>query len=301
MGINKQTLALLLSEQKYRPITGDFLCIGKQTVNVPLDALLGLFERHGVPDRMMKDAIRQENMDVKTRHAGSSVYDHSLIKAMAGGNVKYNCLDVSDYEGADIIHDMTSPVPSSLHEKFDFIYNGSCMDNVFDPVSFIRNTSRMLKPNGRIIHIECAGAVAGAYLMFSPEWFFSYYAINEFVDCKVYVTIARNSTGHPAIFDTALYHWRPPFTRDPNYDYIEGCKSINGLMHVIVVAEKGAKSTSDANPMQSQYFGSSDRDWREMYPVFSESGRTLLKAPRHEEGKALPLLSDHYQYLGDGF
>ncbi len=58
---------------------------------------------------------------------------------------------------------------------------------------------------GRILHIECATGVPGAYLMYSPEWFFSYYAINNFIDCKVYVTIARDEGCNRHIFNTDLY------------------------------------------------------------------------------------------------
>ncbi len=300
MGISKQSLAFLLSEQAYRPITGRFLCIGKHTVNVPPDTLFGLLEAHDIPTGQVKESLARGERDTKTRHAGLSVYDHDLIAAISGGKAEYNCLDVSDYEGADIIQDMTRPISDALEGQFDFIYNGSCMDNIFDPVSFIKNTSRMLKPGGRVIHVEGACAVAGAYLMFSPEWFFSYYAVNDFVDCKVYATVARESSNHPTIFDATLFHWRPYFTRNPDYDYIEACKSVNGLMHVMIVAEKGPDSASDRNPMQSHYLGEKDVDWREKYADFSRSGRPLLRAPRRRAETVLPLLTDHFEYLGDG-
>ena len=63
------------------------------------------------------------------------------------------------------------------------------------------------------MHIECAGGVPGAYLMYSPEWFFSYYAINNFKDCKVYVTIAEEEGKALHMFDVELYHWQPFYTQ----------------------------------------------------------------------------------------
>ncbi len=55
---------------------------------------------------------------------------------------------MSDREKADFIFDLAHGVPDDLLGRFDFIYNGSVLDNVFDPATCIRNVARMLKPNG---------------------------------------------------------------------------------------------------------------------------------------------------------
>lgn len=223
MGINKQSLSLMLHEHKYKPITGEYLSLGKQTVTLPREVVRSLFVSNSLEVEPLDAVYADEaNIDTVTRHGSNYILDHSLISAFS--DCHYNCLDVSDYEGADIIHDMNTPIGEQHYGKYDFIYNGSCMDNIFDPVSFIKNTSRMLAPNGRVMHIECATALAGAYLSFSPEWFFSYYAANGFKDCKVYAIVARESSGHAHLFDTDLFVWNPYFTRSANYDYINGCK-----------------------------------------------------------------------------
>lgn len=52
---------------------------------------------------------------------------------------------------------MNYPVSKDLTGGYDFILNGNCLDNVFDPVSFLRNTTKMLKVGGRLLMIEACG------------------------------------------------------------------------------------------------------------------------------------------------
>jgi len=299
MGINKQTLEVLLNENQHKNITGTFLCTGRHTVNIDKFTIINLFNKYHLPTEKVEFYYEKQCFDNITRHCNSSLLDSDLLSSFC--NAEYHCLDRSEYEGANIIHDMNTPVPDSLHGKYDFIYNGSCMDNMFNPASFIFNTSKMLKEGGRILHIECATGVSGAYLMFSPEWFFSYYAINNFKDCKVYVTVAREKGTNRHIYDTDLYSWQPYFTRQLDYDDIEACKSINGLMHVIVLAEKGKESTSSVAPIQMQYLDESTTDWRKQYKKFQQSKRPLIRLLQKKENSELPFLTDHYSYLGSGF
>ncbi len=80
-------------------------------------------------------------------------------------------LDVSDYEGAEIIHDLNTPLPNKYRSVADFIFNGSCLDNLFDPAMAIKSMSKMLRPGGRVMHVEHGSPIQGAFLCYSPEFF----------------------------------------------------------------------------------------------------------------------------------
>ena len=240
MGIGNQSLALILTEHCYRPIEGRLLCLGKQTVLLSRDKILEHFDLYGIDNAKLIDAFEKE-YDDRTRHKQrfslTTINDAVLLASFC--NASYDALDRSDYEGANILHDMNREVPPDLRSQFEFIYNGSCMDNVFDAATYLRNTSRMLKPYGRIVHVESAGSYPGAFTMFSPEWFFSYYAVNDFLDCRVYATLYRRLRNTPGKGRLDVFSYRPFFTRDPNYDYYNAAKSIDGILRVLVVAEKG--------------------------------------------------------------
>jgi 2-polyprenyl-3-methyl-5-hydroxy-6-metoxy-1,4-benzoquinol methylase len=60
-------------------------------------------------------------------------------------------VDVSPYEGAEVIHDLNQPLPDRLRGTADFIVDGSVLDNVFDPATGLRNLTEMLRPGGRLL------------------------------------------------------------------------------------------------------------------------------------------------------
>jgi hypothetical protein len=41
-------------------------------------------------------------------------------------------------------------VPPQLRGTCDFLVDGSTLDNVFDPISTLRNAVKLLKPDGRL-------------------------------------------------------------------------------------------------------------------------------------------------------
>ena len=292
MGINQNVFKLLLLENSYKPITGNFLSIGKHTVSMNNNIICNLLKDYGMP------FLNNKDIDTSTRHSSKkNLSDTALLKSFS--NAKYSCLDVSNYEGANIIHDMNLPIPNSLKNKFDFIYNGSCMDNIFNPVSFLINTTEMLKPGGRILHHERSTTGAGAYLAFSPEYFFSYYSINKFADVKIYETIKKKSTNR---FEgkADLFSYSPYFTRDHNYNHLKSINSTEGLMHLLVLAEKGKSSTSNVSPIQMQYLNKNTVDWRKSYHKFKKTKRPLLTGKKKKRVK-LPYLSDHYKYICSEF
>lgn len=303
MGINKQALSIILNEHRYRPITGRYLNISKQTVSITPESLRALFDDYAIDRSQLDQLIDTETFDEMTRAALrdgiTAIHDHDLLSCFS--NAEYNSSDRSDYEGASVILDMNEAVSDQYHNQFDFIYTGGTGDNVFDPVTLIRNTAKMLKAGGRIVHMEVAAGYPGAYLMFSPEWLYSYYALNGFIDCKAYLFVSRNSSDNRYFFNTDLFEWAPEFTRDPDYDYVEACKSIDGMMFVLVVAEKGENSTTDKTPIQMQYIDDESVDWRMRHHDFVKTLRPRPLTNKQFKDVALPYLSDHHTYLGSEF
>ena len=61
-------------------------------------------------------------------------------------------LDFSDYEGADLIHDLNRPIPDSLRDRFDLIIDAGTTEHVFDVRQALTNYADMLRVGGRIFH-----------------------------------------------------------------------------------------------------------------------------------------------------
>ena len=84
-------------------------------------------------------------------------------------------IDVSDFEGANILHDMNRPLPNSLISSFDLVLDGGTLEHIFDLPTALRNTTRMVRPNGRFISLTQANNFCGhGFYQFSPELFYRF-------------------------------------------------------------------------------------------------------------------------------
>ena len=207
MSIFPAVIKLLKREHDFKPITGDLLLIGRQSIEC------------------------------------SEQTDKDFFASFC--DARFHALDVSDYEGADIIHDLNAPLPGHLAGVADFIFDGSCLDNIFDVGNAMRSLSRLLRPGGRIMLMEHGTAIQGALMTFSPEWFFNFFAANGYADCQVYLGIFPFGMRG----EWFLRLWEP-FDLDENpAPATPGC----GHFVNLVIAEKGPDSTDDRIPIQAQY------------------------------------------------
>ena len=290
MGYTKQSLKLLLKENQSNALKGKFLSIGKQSVAINQTNLLGLIEHYGYAK---EDSISSFEKDLSTRNK-LQYSDDSLIKTLF--EMSYNCMDKADYEGADIIQDMNLPLKNKK-AKYDAIYNGSCMDNLFNTYQFLVNTSELLNVGGRIFHIEAAGNVRGAFSMFSPEYFLSFYAINKYKRCEVYLIVSYDENSRYDLF-CDWFKYSPYYTRNvPQDTDLEASRSVWGMMHVLVIAEKGMESTNHQIPTQLQYLEKDNCDWTQTYKKWNICmNPDLMLEDRNIN--LLPFNSTHFTYIG---
>ncbi len=243
MGISTHIFRAILREHKRRPILGKGLLIGRQSVFFNLDTAksIGLSEHVPLLD------IQSEG-DHETR-SGGELLDYDLFRSFS--DIHIDALDVTNYENANIIHDMHKPVPAELYDQYDFIYDGSCMDNLFNPAEFLKNCSRMLKPGGRLIAIEHGSAFPGGYLLYSPDYFLDFFALNNYLDTLVFVCdFVGHRSPHHIQSPWMLWNWNPL----RNGRVIEHSSHPSHLNRLnLIIAEKGDLSTDERIPIQGQY------------------------------------------------
>lgn len=233
---------ILLRMHQQRPIDGDVLFIGRQAFTMGPEATAEIMRAHGVNPRSLSGG---------TTNVGGPgtgwVDDFSFMGAL--GCRSFKTLDITDFS-ADFIHDMGVPIPDELKNRFDFIYNGGCFDNMFNPGIAMMNISKMLRPGGRTLDAECADPMPGAYLMYSPAWFADFYEANNYQTWSTY--IARIPFG-PYLY-WGPYDLQPfDFKADPSGS---APMSEPRYHHLIVAhAEKrmDGSSTDEVQPIQLQY------------------------------------------------
>ena len=253
MGLLTQVGQYIIREHVYKNITGQILTIGRQTIHITPALLKTFLEQQGLPcpppEKIQIDrSTTNSDMD-------QFIDDKSFFGSFSTGEL--HSLDHSNFEGADIVWDLNRPIPPELENRFDFIYNGSVLDNVWDPVTSLRNMSRMLKPGGRIVHLEHGTRVNGPYLTFPPDWFHDYYSVNNFADCKTYLATFPTPDKWNSRLEWTL--WEPIMIQG-------GQVMANGQFFgppceyfTICIAEKGRDSSSDLTPSQFQYRSPEER------------------------------------------
>jgi SAM-dependent methyltransferase len=297
MGIGPLEFEFMLWEHKYRPITGEVLTIGKPAVALSSQGLADVLAFCGVPQISSDLELDTTNSHLPKNLA--CVTDRALFRSFS--NCKVSAVDISDYEGAEIVLDLCSDVPADLHNRFDFIIDAGSLDNIFDPIRALMSMTRMLKPGGRMYIFAWGNSHPTAYLKFSPDWFTDYFAVNEFEDCQTYVALYPSGTTSPK-------GWEETFASlAGNHDmgvwrynaYVHGgggrgyeCSSIDSErpFQNFLIAEKGAKSTADRTAVQKHYRGSNTEPYLTSAERFAKSRRPNFRSPRSEtniENKSL--------------
>jgi SAM-dependent methyltransferase len=89
------------------------------------------------------------------------------------GAKELKSLDHSDYEHADLIHDLNRPIPASMRERFDVVVDGGSLEHVFDFLQALRNVMEMVSVGGHLLLMTAANGMCGhGFYQFSPELFF---------------------------------------------------------------------------------------------------------------------------------
>jgi SAM-dependent methyltransferase len=232
MSIFPAIIDLLHREHSFKPITGDLVLIGRQSIEC------------------------------------STLTDQEFFASFC--DARFHALDVSEYEGADIIHDLNQPLPEELVGCADFVFDGSCLDNIFDVGNAMRCLSRLLRPGGRIVLMEHGTAIQGALMTFSPEWFFNFFAANDYADCQVYLGLFPFGMRK----EWWLCLWEP-FDADDNP--VPATPMCGDFVNV-VIAEKGPASNDSRVPIQAQYrlmHRSSNKPYVAAYHRYKASSRRV--------------------------
>ena len=86
-------------------------------------------------------------------------------------------LDVSEYEGATILHDLNRPIPETLRGGFDAVIDGGSLEHVFNFPTAIANLMQLVRVGGSVFVSTPANNLCGhGFYQFSPEVMFRVFA-----------------------------------------------------------------------------------------------------------------------------
>jgi SAM-dependent methyltransferase len=283
MGISPYFAALIIGEHLFRPLPATVHLIGRQTVLLDYDEACRLMRSCGVEPH--PGAIELDTATFGARQHGKGFITDACFFRMLGVE-EVRAIDISDYEGADIVVDLNHPVPAEVHGIADFIFGGGVLDNIFDPAAYMRNVADLLRPGGRVIDVNVGTPYYHAYIVPSPAWYWDFFVLNGFCDCKIYLSEEEN-----------VYHFRPDSDRNAG-DFGDGMGA-----HVVIaaIAEKGRAGHFPAMPNQDQYRSSAEAETYRQAVSRMASARPVRAFSRPPPGHftRLPLRNIRgYEFIG---
>ena len=153
------------------------------------------------------------------------------------------------------------------------------LDNVFAPAAVTRNVTRMLTEAGVVLHYEGAAHTSPAYLKFTPDWFFDYYALNQFADCQTYVCTFDDVHQSPwnVLGWDAFYEergaWRLTYPIPTTSDAM-----------IVAIAEKGPGASDGRTPIQGVYRA----EHVDYLPAFERYRQSARRRARHVDADSTP-------------
>lgn len=292
MGLGSQIVEPLARESAYRPMEGDALLIGRQTVYYDKPTILTLLQAHSLEPQIDPSQITfdRSTIDRNPNHVQRDlISDTSLLRLFGARRVM--ALDHSAYEDAEIVHDLRYPISDNLANSADVLIDGSTLDNVFTPSVVLQNFTRLLRPGGRMFITNAFSSFESAYVIMPPMWYVDYFVMNGFADCRVYVLLFSEGRSNSFYVDLQEIY---DLGRTMGYFPVSCCAA------VVAFAEKGTETTYDRLPIQQDY--RSESEWftyRKNLSKMLESKRPHLLRSNSD-----PFVSDvnrGYRYVNQGF
>lgn len=109
-------------------------------------------------------------------HMAGEFHDHkAFFKNIGIGAV--SSLDISAYEGADIVGDLNDPkLAQKIGQRYDLIYDSGTIEHIFDISTALRTINDLIEIDGAIVHISPAnGFMDHGFWQISPDLMNSFY------------------------------------------------------------------------------------------------------------------------------
>ena len=206
-------------------------------------------------------------------------YCEPLFELLGAEVVK--SMDVSDYEGAGLIHDLNQPLPDTMLERFTAVVDGGSLEHVFNIVQAFKSCMELTAEGGSFISMATANNFLGhGFHQPSPEFFFG--ALNPENGFGVKRVLMHENKKNAPVFEVM----------DPRQfgGRVTLCNRVPVFLKAWAVREK-VKPLFEVYPQQP--------DWEDLWQKKANGGQKLsLKAKaRNMVQKILPGLLSEYQRI----
>lgn len=211
----------------------------------------------------------------------SNKYADNLLEYL--GFHSYKILDIADYEGASILHDLNEPIPQTLQKSFTNVIDIGTSEHIYDVSQSIRNIRDLCAPGGHVVMVSPANSWLGhGFYQFSPELFFRSFS-DEYGFEVLHVFLVKE------LFFREKWFSLP----DPKKVDQRGSILTKKKCQLIVIAKKKRNVAALPTPQQSDYINA----WKNPDP--SRLGKIFLSLPKSMRtvlAQTIIPIQMHYRY-----
>ncbi len=145
-----------------------------------------------------------------------NIHQRTLFQMLGYRPQAVQGLDVSDFEGAEYVHDLNLPVPAAWHGQYDFIFDGGTVEHVFSIKEAFYNLARLCRVGGVCAHFSPTDLINHGFINLNYHIFQDFYSRNGFECVQLkYVAVPCDT----AEADKYLLEIEPELLRFPVYGY----------------------------------------------------------------------------------
>ena len=164
MGLDYCSAKKLIHHAATHGVSGRVLMLGRQSIQVK-DKLKPALDRE-----FKKAGFQLTLADVEQPDG----YSENFFRALGAEDVQ--AMDLSDFEGAGLLHDLNNPVDRDLAGRFELIFDGGTTEHIFDVARCMDNLNVMLATGGILASCVPANNWFGhGFYQFGPELVYGYW------------------------------------------------------------------------------------------------------------------------------
>ena len=184
MGLNASKINMLLEAKQDGVNFFHTLTLGRQIISLTKSEYKSVCKRYNF--KCNKDSIDEF---IAQEYADQFICNILNID-------KLSIMDISDYEGAQIIHDLNFDIPVQLEKKYNVVIDGGTLEHIFNFPVAIFNCMKMVKEGGSIFIFSMSNNHCGhGFYQFSPELFFRLFQPEYGFDIKSVVLMKHPFPG----------------------------------------------------------------------------------------------------------
>ena len=211
------------------------LMLGLQDCYFTAEQLVSFLERHRIPYRQpetielttgFKWASREER-----RKYEKCIHAVTFFEFLGFRGANVHALDVSEFEGSDIVHDLNQPIDESLRLQFDLIFDGGTIEHVFSTKDALFNLCRMCSVGGIVVNHSPVDFVDHGFINVNAELFRDCFSANGFEEIylRYVATPVNGDQDHYLECQSDICRLLQPFYRTGVYSVFHKTKDIAEL------------------------------------------------------------------------